>query len=297
VDSLLQKPIFSNTALLLVAIVWGIGFVPQRLAMEYFDPAAFNALRFIIGAGVLIPVLLINKQVSSAIFFSKTAVLLGLLLGGLIFAGALFQQISIQYTSLANVAFITGMYVIVVPVLGYFIGFSYRLVVWFGGVLAIFGMYLMTMVGASADASFYGDMLAMVGAVFWALQLLVLAKLAGRSNQLVLAFYQFLFCAIFSLIFALGFEERLLPMLLEAYLWPIVNGVLVVGFAYTLQVVVMQHAEPFAAALIFSLEAVFGALAGYFVFAEQLGLAAMLGAAMMLLGCALAQLPAAKTQS
>ena len=283
-------------ALLLVAIVWGIGFVPQRLGMKHFDPAAFNAVRFAIGAGVLIPVLLFSKRVSFSAFSSKTVLSLGLLLGGLIFAGALFQQISIQYTSLANVAFITGLYVIVVPVIGYFVGFNYRLVVWFGGLLAIFGLYLMTMVGASAAASFYGDVLAMVGAVFWALQLLVLAKLANRSNQLVLAFYQFLFCAIFSLVFAIGFEERILPLLLEAYLWPIVNGVLVVGFAYTLQVVLMQHAEPFAAALIFSLEAVFGALAGYFVFSEQLGLAAVLGAAMMLLGCVLAQTPGAATQ-
>ena len=152
------------------------------------------------------------------------------------------------------------------------------------------------MLGASAATSFYGDVLAVIGAVFWALQLLVLAKFASRANQLVLAFHQFLFCAIFSLLFAAVFEERILPLFVEAYLWPMINGVLVVGFAYTLQVLVMQHAEPFTAALIFSLEAVFGALAGYLVFAEQLGLAAILGAAMMLLGCALAQLPKAETQ-
>jgi len=163
--------------------------------------------------------------------------------------------------------------------------------------LAVAGLYLMTRVGASSATSLYGDVFAMIGAVFWALQLLVLAKLGGRGNQLILAFYQFLFCAVFSLVFALGLEERILPLVAEAYLWPAVNGVIVVGFAYTLQVVVMQYAEPFSAALIFSLEAVFGALAGYFVFSEQLGLAAMLGAAMMLLGCVLAQLPGAEPQS
>jgi drug/metabolite transporter (DMT)-like permease len=206
----------------------------------------------------------------------------------------MFQQIGIRHTSLANVAFITGLYVILVPLIGFFIGYTYRYIVWFGGLLAIAGLYLMTMVGASGAASLYGDTLAMIGAFFWALQLLVLAKFASKSNLLVLAFYQFLVCAILSTVVALVFEDRLLPALIQGYIWPIVNGVIVVGFAYTLQVLVMRHAEPFAASLIFSLEAVFGALAGYFVLSEQLGVVALIGAALMLLGCVLAQLPKTK---
>jgi drug/metabolite transporter (DMT)-like permease len=212
-----------------------------------------------------------------------------------LFGGATFQQISIQYTSLANVAFITGLYVIVVPIIGFFIGYRYKLIIWIGGLIAILGLYLMT--GSNGAIALKGDILALIGAVFWALHLLVLARKAGDHNQLVLAFYQFLLCGLLSFCVAIGFEDRLLPTTVEGFMWPVVNGVLVVGIGYTLQVMVMEHAEPFAASLILALEAVFGAIAGYFIFDEHLVAAALMGALLMLVGCALAQLPNAETKS
>jgi len=222
-----------NLGLLLIAFIWGIGFVPQRLGLEYLGPSAFNALRFAIGALTLIPILILFKSVSLSAL--RNSFLLSLLLGSLLFLGAAFQQAAIQYTSLANVAFITGLNVIFVPILGFFIGYRYALIVWFGGLLAIAGLYLMT--GSSTELSLKGDLLALVGAVFWATHLLTLAKKAGDQNQLALAFLQFTVCAMLSAVVALGFEERLLPATIEGYLWPMVNGVIVVGIAYTLQVI------------------------------------------------------------
>jgi len=212
---------------------------------------------------------------------------LGVLLGGLLFAGALLQQISLLYTSVANVAFITGLYAIIVPMIGYFLGYRYGLIVWFGGLLAIAGLYLMT--GGGNSVSLKGDLIALIGAVFWAIHLLFLVKRAGRHQQMVLAFYQFIFCAIFSLIFAVASQDSLLPSAPSGYLWPLINGVIVVGVAYTLQVLVLSDAEPFSASLILSLEAVFGAIAGYLFFAESLESLAFFGAFLMLLGCVLAQ--------
>jgi drug/metabolite transporter (DMT)-like permease len=285
----MKNPVVVNLTLLLIAFIWGLGFVPQRLGMEYLGPGAFNALRFMFGVLTLVPLLIFTKSIKVSALTDKITVGLGIVLGGLLFAGSLFQQISIQYTSLANVGFITGLYVIIVPLLGFFLGLRYTGIVWLGGIVAIFGLYLMT--GASNEVSLKGDLLAMIGAVFWALHLLVLARKAGNHPQLVLAFYQFLFCAIFSLVFALYSESKILPDVIAGYLWPLVNGVIVVGIAFTLQVMVMEHAEPFAASLILALEAVFGALAGYLVFAEHLAWAALVGALMMLLGCLMAQLP------
>jgi len=282
-----------NLGLLLIAFIWGIGFVPQRLGLEYLGPSAFNALRFAIGALTLIPILILFKSVSLSAL--RNSFLLSLLLGSLLFLGAAFQQAAIQYTSLANVAFITGLNVIFVPILGFFIGYRYALIVWFGGLLAIAGLYLMT--GSSTELSLKGDLLALVGAVFWATHLLTLAKKAGDQNQLTLAFLQFTVCAMLSAVVALGFEERLLPATIEGYLWPMVNGVIVVGIAYTLQVIVMEYAEPFTASLVFSLEAVFGAAAGYIVFSETLGLTGLIGAGLMLIGCVLAQLPGSQHKS
>ncbi len=282
-----------NGTLLLIAFIWGFGFVPQRLGMEYLDPNAFNATRFALGALTLLPILLWLKSVNMTAAFNRATLSLGVVLGGLLFGGAYFQQTSLLYTSVANVAFITGLYAIIVPSIGYFLGYRYATIVWVGGFIAIGGLYLMT--GSSSEVSLRGDLLALVGAVFWASHLLVLARRAGTHNQLMLAFYQFAFCALFSAIFSLMVEPKLIPDSLAALQWPLINGVFVVGIAYTLQVWVMNHAEPFLASLILALEAVFGALAGYLVFEERLAEAAIVGAIMMLAGCILAQLPGTAT--
>lgn len=284
-----KKPVIINLVLLLVAFIWGFGFVPQRLAMDYFDPSFFNALRFSLGALVLVPLMWLMKGVHLSNVINASTITLGAALGFLVFGGAYFQQIGLQYTSVANVAFITSLYVILVPLMGYFIGYRYSWLVWSGGIVAIIGLYLMT--GSSTQLSLKGDVFALLGAGFWAMHILLLAKRAGAHNQVALAFMQFSFCALLSLAFSLAFEDRLFSSDLSAYQWPVINGLFVVGVAYTLQVLVLDKAEPFAASLILSLEAVFGALAGYLVFSEQLAAAAIVGAVMIIMGCVMAQWP------
>lgn len=291
----MKNPFVVNAILLLVALIWGLGFVPQREGMNYLSPVAFNALRFAFGALTVLPLLLLSRSISTQQIFDRKTLILGSLLGILLFGGATFQQMGIQYTTLGNVAFITSLYAIIVPIIGFFLGYRYGLIVWLGGIAATIGLYLIT--GASAELQLKGDILALLGAIFWAIHLLVLAKKASEFNQLVLAFYQFLFCAMFSVISAVFSQEPLLPTDSIGYFWPLLNGVIVVGVAYTLQVIIMQYAEPFSASLIFALEAVFGALAGYYIYQEQMGIAALIGAAMMLLGCVLAQMPNSQRQA
>lgn len=283
----MSKVLTVNLCLLLVAIIWGFGFVPQKKGMEFFSPSAFNAMRFAIGALTLVPMMLLIKSITLGHVIKSSTIKFGVLTGSLLFAGALLQQVSLMYTSVANVAFITGLYAIIVPMVGYFLGYRYGLLVWFGGFLAICGLYLMT--GGGDSVSFKGDLIALVGAVFWAIHLLFLVERAGRHQQMVLAFYQFAFCALFSLVFAVVMQQPLLPSQFQGYLWPLLNGVIVVGVAYTLQVLVLSDAEPFSASLILSLEAVFGAVAGYFFFAESIPSLALVGACLMLIGCVLAQ--------
>lgn len=284
----MNKVVGVNLALLLIAVIWGAGFIPQKLGMDYVGPAAFNALRFAFGALTLIPVMLVLRSFRLKDVLDIGTFRLGFVLGFLLFGGALFQQISLQYTSVANVSFITGLYVIVVPLIGYFVGYRYGLIVWSGGLLAIIGLYLMTAGGLPGMLK--GDLIALAGAVIWAIHLLVISERAARFNQIALSFIQFLCCAVLSLGIAYFFEDQILPMEIEGYLWPVVNGVIVVGLAYTLQVLVMPHAEPFSASVILSLEAVFGAIAGYLVFDESKTMMALLGAVLMLTGCLLAQL-------
>ncbi len=283
-----------NGGLFLIAIILGVGFVPQKLGMEYLEPSAFNAWRFALGALTLLPVIRFasNRLVSEETTQSaKATLLLGVALGVLLFFGALLQQLALLQTSVANVAFITGLYVIIVPALSFFLGVRYAAIVWLGGITAMVGLYLMT--GGTQSPSLKGDAIALLGAVMWALHILVLSIKAGAHPQIKLSAYQFGFCAICSVIFSLTFERALFPEQLMGFLWPLVNGVVVVGFAYTLQVVIMDKADPFSASLILSLEAVFGAMAGYWVFDESFTAAALLGAGLMLVGCLMAQAPTA----
>ena len=287
-----------NSLLLLVAAIWGFGFVPQKLGMEYVGPAAFNALRFILGALTLMPLILYLRRKQGDRFkrkYDRNTLVLGAVLGALLFFGALMQQNALLHTSVSNVAFITGLYVILVPAIGFWLGTRYALVVWCGGFIAIVGLYLMT--GGGQSVSFKGDVIALIGALAWAVHIMVLSRKAGNHQQVVLAAYQFLFCAIFSLIYALVAEDVLLPKSLQGLMWPLINGVVVVGVAYTIQVLVMDKAEPFQAALILSLEAVFGALAGIWIFGESFTIVALVGATLMLIGCVMAQVSSTEEDS
>jgi len=293
-------PFLNVSILLLVAFLWGAGFVPQRLGLETFEPMAFNMWRFGIGALTLIPIIYFFRCKWSEAF-NKRILLAGLFLGTLLSAAAGFQQISLGLTKVANVAFITGFYVIFVPIIGLFFQHRYSLITWLGGFLALVGLALLSGFegaeffagsGAFSDV-LLGDGFALLGAIFWALHLLAITYFVSRHNQYALAFHQFIFCALFSFLANAGFESRLLATDSSGYFWAMVNGVFVVGIAYTLQVVALKHSEPFVASVIFSLESVFGAIAGYWFFSEVLGLYGFVGAGLMLLGCILAQWPEA----
>ena len=287
------SPFLINSMLVFVAFIWGFGFVPQRLGLETFEPMAFNAWRFSFGAITLIPVIYFYRFKLSEIFNQKILVA-SLILGCILSAGAGLQQISLGLTKLANVAFITGFYVIFVPVIGVFFKHHYSLITWTGAGLAMIGLALLS--GFQGEILYKGDSFALLGAFFWAIHLLTITYFVKRYNQYALAFYQFIFCAIISLVISLVFESDYLPKDSSGYVWALLNGVIVVGVGYTLQIVALKHSDPFVASVIFSLESVFGAIAGYWFFSEVLGFYGLVGAGLMLVGCLFAQWPEKQSQ-
>jgi drug/metabolite transporter (DMT)-like permease len=118
------SPLVINSTLAFVALIWGLGFIPQRLGLETLGPMAFNAWRFAFGAITIIPILWLFK-VGRAELLNKNTLIAGLILGTLLTAAAGFQQISLGFSKVANVAFITGFYVIFVPVFGLFVNHRY----------------------------------------------------------------------------------------------------------------------------------------------------------------------------
>lgn len=284
-----SKKIHADLILLLVAIIWGFGFVAQRLGMESLGPFGFNALRFLLGALSLLPLLFFLK--SSKSNTSHSLILSGSIAGFALFAGASFQQAGLVYTTAGNAGFITGLYIILVPLLGLFIGQQTNVNTWLGGFTAVFGLYLLSFRDLSAIN--IGDILQLAGAACWATHVLIIAKFAPKVDNLRLAIVQFLICAFLSALVAFTFEAELFTMTNALNSWaPIAYaGLISVGIAYTLQIVAQKNAPPAHAAIIMSLEAVAAAFGGWLLLDESFSTTSILGCGLMLFGMLLSQLP------
>ena len=282
--------------LFLTAIIWGSGFVAQRKAMDGMQPFAFIALRFLMGALVLLPILLIRKkqnqkdqdkdQVSQNFF--KDKILPCLLTGLFLFGGTSLQQLGIVTTSAAKSGFLTSLYLVLVPIAGLFFGKKLNRWVWLGVVMAFVGIYFLSV---GMDLSIHtGDILLLLGSLFWVFQILTLDHYSTKMDGLSLAFGEFLTTAALALIASLIFESD--PMIKDPSAWlPLLySGVVVVGIAFTLQVYGQSKVDPALASLIMGLEAVFALIAGMIFLGERLTGRELLGSGLMLAAVILVQL-------
>jgi drug/metabolite transporter (DMT)-like permease len=284
-----QRRLRADLSLILVTLIWGTAFVSQRDASAHLGAFTFNALRFALGA--LIIAMLIGLRHWRAP--DRAEVRGGILLGALLFAAASLQQIGVSETTAGKAGFITGLYIVIVPLLMALvwrekIGRS----VWLAALLALLGLFLLS-VQSNLELA-HGDVWVLVGALGWALHILLIGHLSPRFNSLRLALFQYLTCALFSLLPSL-LLERDSWLRIDQAIWPIVyTGVLSIGVGYTLQVVAQRDTPPAHAAIILSMEAVVAALAGGLLLQEQLNVQQIIGCALMLCGMLLAQLPSVK---
>jgi drug/metabolite transporter (DMT)-like permease len=202
--------------------------------------------------------------------------------------GINLQQVGLLFTSVTNAGFITGLYVIVVPLLGLLLGHKTGMGTWLGCVLAVIGMFLLSVGDNFQVAS--GDWLQLIGAFVWGGHVILVGLFASRHDPIRLAFLQFATCSVISLILAVIFEPIALDSIIAAGPALLYGGVFAVGVGYTLQVVAQKHAIASHAAIILSLEAVFAAIAGAWFLGEALQLRGYVGCALMLAGMLLAQL-------
>jgi drug/metabolite transporter (DMT)-like permease len=289
-----RQALKADSLLLLAAMIWGFAFVAQRIGMDFVGPFLFNGVRFVLGALVLLPFILRPGRASHAeneIKNTGGGRLLfpgGLLAGLLVFGGASFQQVGLVYTTAGKAGFITGLYVVIVPMLGLFFRQRSGAGTWIGAVLAAVGLYFLSVTGRFTID--FGDLLVLCGACIWACHVLVIGWLSPRVDALKLACTQYLVCAACSLITAVCVETISIDALWQAA-WPIFyGGALSVGIAYTLQVLAQKKAPPAHAAILLSLEAVFAALGGWIVLDEMLPLRGLAGCALMLCGMLASQL-------
>jgi len=278
----------ADSLLMATAIIWGTGFVAQRVGMTYVGPLTFNGARFALGAMVLLPIAgrsEPNSQMDPGLVESLTgwpALYGGVLAGLVLFVAATLQQVGLVFTSAGKAGFITGLYVIIVPLLGLFWGHRPGWGGWLGACLATGGLYLLSITGVMTFAP--GDLWVLAGAFFWAVHVLLLSWLSPRMNGIKLACGQYAVCALLSLIGA-GFTEDITLNGMRGALTAILyGGVISVGVAYTLQVIAQRDAPPIHAAVILSLEAVFAAIAGWLVLDEMLSTRGLIGCILMFSG-------------
>ena len=278
----------ADLLMLLTALIWGTTFVAQRLGMNEIGPFLYTGLRFALGALVLLPWVLRRPAGGVTEPFHRGLLAGGLLLGLALTAGINLQQVGLLFTSVTNSGFITGLYVIIVPLLGLLVGQRTGPGTWLGASLAVLGMALLSIGPDFRVAS--GDWLQLAGALVWGVHVLLVGALASRHDPLRLAFLQFVTCAAISLLLAGVLEEIDLDAILRAAPAVLYGGVIAVGIGYTLQVVAQKHAIASHAAIILSLEAVFAAIAGALVLDESLSARGYLGCALMFTGMLAAQL-------
>ncbi len=283
----------ANILLFIAAAIWGFGFVAQRAGMEYVGPFTFNAVRFALGAITLIPILLLkNKSFSWKENIqsqsNKNVLIYGSIAAGFsLFAATSLQQNGIVFTTAGKAGFITGLYVIIVPLLGLTWREKTHFGTWIGAVLAVFGLYMISM--NQAMKVLLGDSLVLGGAFFWAIHVHVIGRFSTKIHPIQLAFIQFAFASILSLVCALMFETIVITSIIAAWKSIVFAGVFSVGVAFTLQVIAQQEAHSAHAALILSLESVFAVIGGWLILHEGLSLRGIIGCTLMLTGMLLSR--------
>lgn len=287
--------------LLLAAFIWGVAFVAQSVGMEYVGPFTFNSVRLIIGGAALLPVIAVlgaakkpcgerertERQKSSG----KQLPAAGIVCGILLCIATNFQQIGIQYTSVGKSGFITAMYIVIVPVLGLFIGKKAGVRVWIGVVLAAAGLYFLCM-GSGAVSFEKGDLYMLLCAVSFSFHILTVDYFAPRVDGVKLSCIQFFVCGILSGIGMLLLEEPQLSQIFAAWLPILYAGVLSCGVAYTLQIIGQRGMNPTVASLLLSMESVISVIAGWAILDQKLSARELLGCGLMFAAIILVQLPA-----
>lgn len=287
-----KKHSASIILLFLTAIIWGFAFVAQRVGSEYIGTFYFNGIRFTLGALSLIPVIFIFEKEAKDKEKLKRTVKCGIGAGTILFIASTLQQYGVFITQSAGKAgFITGLYTVLVPLIGFvFLKYKTNIFTWIGAILAVVGLFLLSFTSGITSIGI-GDLILLIGSVFWALHIIFIDHFGNNVSSLKFSMTQFYTCAALCFISALITKE---PVSLEAIKLagiPILyGGLMSVGVAYTLQVIGQKNVEPSLAAIICSSESLFSAVGGAIILGESMTARAYIGCALMFAGIISSQL-------
>lgn len=312
-----SKKMQSNLMLLLTAFIWGVAFVAQSVGMDYVGPFTFNSVRNFIGAFVLllfIPLLdKVNRQSaatvnasnsdaasatdiastsSSSVSDKKTLIIGGIVCGILLAIASSFQQVGIIYTTVGKAGFITAMYIVIVPILGLFVGKKVRLIAWISVGLSVIGLYLLCMTESLSLGK--GDILVLICAFCFSFHIMVVDYFSPKVDGVRMSCIQFFTCGIICGIPAMLTESPNLHAILTAWQPLLYAGVLSCAVGYTLQIVAQKNTDPVIASLLMSLESAFSLLAGWIILHQYLSPKELFGCLLMFAAIMLSQIPEKK---
>jgi drug/metabolite transporter (DMT)-like permease len=265
--------------------------------MDHMGPFTFNAIRFSLGALSLVPLYLLERKKEAHLsLLSMKALILPILMTGLVlFGGASLQQVGLVGTSAGKAGFITGLYVILVPILGLLWGHQTHSAHWLGALLAVAGLYLLSVRGGFSVSPY--DLIVLGGAFLWAVHVHLIARYSDQVGPIRLSVLQFAVCGVLSAVTALAFEELSAAGIAGGMGAILYGSFLSVGLGYTLQVVAQRKANPSHAVIILSLEGVFAALGGWLVLNEVLSIRDGLGCLFIFCGTLVSQFWGKKNQT
>ena len=288
----MNRRVIANMLLMITAAIWGFGFVAQRVGSQYVGAFTFNAIRFALGSLSLLPLIyLLDKKKAPEErqkLSLKGGVIPSVLIGTVLFVASTLQQVGLGYTTAGKAGFITGLYMVFVPLFGIFLKQKITKNAWIGVIVAVAGLYLLSVTENFTIA--FGDLLVLVAAVFWAFHILTIDKFAKEIDPLKLSSLQFATTSILSIIAAVLFESVTLDGLMGSAIPLLYGGLLSVGVAYTLQVVAQKDAKPSHAAIILSMESVFGAIGGALLLSERMDTRGLIGCGLILAGVLISQI-------
>lgn len=289
----MKQQLKGSIQLLIATVIWGTAFVAQSVGMDFIGPFTFQAVRSCIAVAALTAVIWLmerGKQ-DSKTFLSRWQNLelwkTGVLCGIALFAASGLQQVGLVYTDPGKAGFITAMYIVLVPVLGLFLGQKCGLNVWISVVLAVAGLYLLSAFGVSSVN--IGDILLMGCACGFAVQIILVDRLGKTLDGLRLNLVQFLTNAVFSCIAMFLFEEPVWKNIASCAVPLLYTGVMSSAVAFSLQILAQQKLPPAPASLIMSMESVFAVLAGWLLLHQVLSVNELLGCALVFAGVLLSQ--------
>ena len=287
--------------LLLATLIWGSTFIPQRMAMSGMTPFYFQAIRCTLGVLALIPVtiLLDRRKKSKKTYFGrwkdKKLWIGGVLCGLTLFLACNLQQIGLVDTDAGKSAFLTAMYIVMVPIIGIFLKKKPSKMIPLCVLLAVAGLYFLSCVGVTRIST--GDLLLIGCALMFAVQITFVDIFAPRVDPVRLNLLQVAVCAVLSSVMAVTLETTTFEAVLENWFPLCYAGILSMGVAYTMQIFGQLELEPASASLIMSLESVFAVVFGAIILHERMTGWEVTGCILMFVAVILSQVPVKKSRS